>query len=239
MGVQSHLRVLAPKQILQPLIDPAFPQPDGAHHPPGQGLRGREPLPKVRDHRVREHPLQLPGDAREGEEDAAVGLNQEPGGGADGIGNDARALGPEGLAPVVLGHGHPEGLEAGPDDLQQLRIEDQGTPQGLRHRLPGHIVDRGPQPSADHEDLATGQRRPDGRHHAGEIISHHRDLDQGDGEGLQGAGDARRVRVDHISAEQLRAGCQHLGLGHNGPPMRGFGEDSTIRRGGRHGGLGR
>ena len=185
------------------LGEPRFggaPGLEGSRHDDGS-FAG--PLEEVGQHIVGDHLLHLVGDARHRVDDSGRAADRhlaaQPGGGADGVGDDAAADGDLGLAQVVRRHVSTPGAEQGCDVLDELGAAFEGGAHHLGDRLAGDVVGGGPEAAAHDDRVGAAEQLTERGDHSGEVVADFAVLEGVDPRARELLADPGAVRVDDLA----------------------------------------
>ncbi len=115
-----------------------------------------------------------------------------------------------GLAGVVGRHGAASGLEEAGDDVHDGLVADELDPHHVGNGLAGDVILRGPEPAADDDAVAAGQRGAEGQRDPLVVVAHRLMEMRGHAGRGQPVAQPRRVGVGNLSEQELGADSHDL-----------------------------
>ncbi len=179
---------------------------------------------EVGDGGVLPHAFHFAGDAGESHDhNVGLGRPDDAGSSADGVGEDGRALGDQGLFAVAVGEGAAPlgefGLDVGPDG----GLFDQGDVEGLSDRRCGQVVGgRAESTGADDQVGAAGSLFEGGLEPIG-VVADGALVVVGDAEVGELLGEVLGVSVEDVTEEEFGADADDFGDFHGFVSEFGFG----------------
>ena len=186
----------------------------------GDGLGEVEFPAQVGDYLVGEEPLELEGDAGQGEHYAARVFDDEGRGGAVGVIDDDGALRDVGQALVVGGHDEAPALEAALELLDKARFEDEPPAGGVGDYLSGQVVLGRAESAPGDDDVGAVEGVGDDLFHAARVVADHGLVEEVDAEVGEALGHPCGVGVDDLAEQELGTYGDYFGVGHL--ILRGF-----------------
>ena len=208
--------VEAPDLVVELLGQPGLGLAPGPQRPAVDHRGDAGPGPEVRQDALGHHLLHLPGHPGDRVHDLAlVGTGER----ADESGSRPRHRRVErgshryvGLEQVVVGHRAPAAAEHRPDPLDERLVPHELDAHHRGDGVAGDVVLGRPQSAADDDGVAAVEREAQHLDHAIEVVPDLRlvvAVDPHEGELLA---DPRRVRVDDLPQQELRAHRDHFTL---------------------------